>query len=57
MGDGPDGQIWDGRSGLTARLMYGYILSNRNVLTAAETSFALIARLVPQDVCFLQVSS
>ena len=42
--------------GLTARLMYGYILSNTNVLTAAETSFVLIAGLIPQDVCFLQVS-
>jgi hypothetical protein len=42
--------------GLTARLMYGYILSNTNVLTAAETSFVLIAGLIPQDVCSLQVS-
>lgn len=36
--------------GLTARLMYGYILSNTSVLTAAETSFVLIAGLIPQDV-------
>jgi hypothetical protein len=42
--------------GLTARLMYGYILSNTNVLTAAETSFVLIAGLIPQDVWFLKVS-
>lgn len=42
--------------GLTARLMYGYILSNTSVLTAAESSFVLIAGLIPQDVswsCFL----
>jgi hypothetical protein len=37
--------------GLTARLMYGYILSNTSVLTAAESSFVLIAGLIPQDVC------
>lgn len=36
--------------GLTARLMYGYLLSNTNVLTQAETSFVLIAGLIPQDV-------
>jgi len=36
--------------GLTARLMYGYILSNTNVLSPAETSFVLIAGLIPQDV-------
>jgi hypothetical protein len=46
--------------GLTARLMYGYILSNTNVLTAAETSFVLVAGLIAglilQEVCFLQVS-
>jgi len=36
--------------GITARLMYGYILSNTNVLTAAETSYVLIAGLIPQDV-------
>jgi hypothetical protein len=39
--------------GLTARLMYGYILSNTSVLTAAESSFVLIAGLVPQDVSFV----
>jgi hypothetical protein len=43
--------------GLIAKLMYGYILSNTSVLTVAETSFVLIAGLVPQDVCFLQVST
>ena len=36
--------------GLTARLVYGYLLSNENVLTHAETSYVLIAGLVPQDV-------
>lgn len=36
--------------GLTARLMYGYILSNTNVLSAAESSFVLLAGLIPQDV-------
>jgi hypothetical protein len=36
--------------GLTARLMYGYILSNTNVLTSAESSYVLIAGLIPQDV-------
>lgn len=39
--------------GLMARLLYGYILSNTNVLTAAETSFVMIAGLIPQDVSFL----
>jgi len=36
--------------GLTAKLMYGYLLSNTAVLTPAETSFVLIAGLIPQDV-------
>lgn len=36
--------------GLMARLMYGYILSNTTVLTEAESSFVLIAGLIPQDV-------
>ncbi|KAL9640911.1 MAG: hypothetical protein Q9204_000504 [Flavoplaca sp. TL-2023a] len=36
--------------GITARLMYGYILSNTSVLTALETSFVLLAGLIPQDV-------
>ena len=36
--------------GLTARLVYGYLLSNTNVLSHAETSFVLIAGLIPQDV-------
>ena len=36
--------------GITARLMYGYILSNTNVLTPAESSYVLIAGLIPQDV-------
>ena len=36
--------------GIMARLMYGYILSNTNVLTAAESSYVLLAGLIPQDV-------
>ncbi|KAG7417804.1 Uncharacterized protein Forpe1208_v004067 [Fusarium oxysporum f. sp. rapae] len=36
--------------GLLARLTYGYVLSNTDVLTQAETSFVLIASLIPQDV-------
>jgi len=36
--------------GLTARLMYGYILSNTQVLSPAESSFVLLAGLIPQDV-------
>ncbi|KAK8058711.1 hypothetical protein PG994_009159 [Apiospora phragmitis] len=36
--------------GLTARLVYGYLLSNTRVLSANETSFVLIAGLIPQDV-------
>ncbi|KAL8921715.1 MAG: hypothetical protein Q9208_005645 [Pyrenodesmia sp. 3 TL-2023] len=36
--------------GITARLMYGYVLSNSSVLTPAESSFVLIAGLIPQDV-------
>ena len=36
--------------GLTARLIYGHLISNTSVLTAVETSFVLIAGLIPQDV-------
>ena len=36
--------------GITAKIMYGHILSNTNVLTASETSFVLVAGLIPQDV-------
>lgn len=36
--------------GLTARLLYSYILSNTNILSAAESSFVLIAGIIPQDV-------
>jgi hypothetical protein len=39
--------------GITARLMYGYILSNTSVLSAAESSFVLLAGLIPQDVSVL----
>lgn len=36
--------------GLLAKLTYGYVLSNTDVLTPVETSFVLIASLIPQDV-------
>lgn len=36
--------------GLTARLLYGHILSNTNVLSAVESSHVLVAGLIPQDV-------
>lgn len=36
--------------GLIGRLTYGYVLSNVNVLNQQETSFVLIAALIPQDV-------
>ncbi|KAH7152963.1 AhpD-like protein [Dactylonectria macrodidyma] len=36
--------------GLMARLVYGYILSDTDVLTPVETSYVLIASLIPQDV-------
>ena len=36
--------------GLMARLMYGYVLSNTSVLDPAETSFVMIAGLIPMDV-------
>ena len=36
--------------GLVARLMYGYILSNTRILSASETSYVLLAGLIPQDV-------
>lgn len=43
--------------GLMARLVYGYILSNTDVLTPAETSFVLIASLIPQDVSDSRLST
>ncbi|KAI0168120.1 AhpD-like protein [Pestalotiopsis sp. NC0098] len=36
--------------GLLARLEYGHVLSNTRVLSPTETSFVLIAGLIPQDV-------
>ena len=36
--------------GMLARLMYGYVLSNTSVLSAVETSYVLLAGLIPQDV-------
>lgn len=38
--------------GLLARLIYSYVLSNTQVLSAVETSYVLIAGLIPQDVSF-----
>ncbi|KAE8448138.1 hypothetical protein EG329_009742 [Mollisiaceae sp. DMI_Dod_QoI] len=35
---------------LIAKLMYGFILSNTTLLDQAETSYVLIAALIPQDV-------
>lgn len=42
--------------GLVAQLMYGYILSNTTLLSAAESSFVMIAGLIPQDVGRLHLS-
>lgn len=36
--------------GLAVRLTYGYVLSTTAILSEAETSFVMIAGLVPQDV-------
>lgn len=36
--------------GITARLLYGYVLSNTSVLNAVESSYVLLAGLIPQDV-------
>ncbi|KAH9210855.1 AhpD-like protein [Leptodontidium sp. 2 PMI_412] len=36
--------------GLIARLMYAHILSNTSILNGVETSYVLIAALIPQDV-------
>jgi hypothetical protein len=41
--------------GLVARLMYSHILSNASVLDAADTSFVMIAALVPQDVSLMSL--
>lgn len=38
--------------GLAVRLTYGYVLSTTAVLDEAETSFVMIAGLIPQDVSF-----
>jgi hypothetical protein len=36
--------------GITARLIYGHIVSNTSILSPVETTYVLIAGLVPQDV-------
>lgn len=41
--------------GVTARLVYGHVLSNTTILSPTETSFVLIAGLIPQDVSVLQL--
>ena len=33
-------------------VVYGHVLSNESILNAVETSFVLIAALIPQDVRF-----
>lgn len=38
--------------GLAVRLAYGYVLSTTAILSEAETSFVMIAGLVPQDVSY-----
>ncbi|KAH8200293.1 hypothetical protein TruAng_005566 [Truncatella angustata] len=41
--------------GLTARLVYGHVLSNISILSPIETSFVMIAGLIPQDVSPFQL--
>lgn len=36
--------------GLAVRLTYGYVLSTTTILSVAETSYVMIAGLIPQDV-------
>jgi hypothetical protein len=36
--------------GLATRLAYGHIISNTTILSPVETSFVMIAGLIPQDV-------
>ena len=36
--------------GITARLIYGHLISNMRILSAVETSYVLIAGLISQDV-------
>lgn len=38
--------------GLAVRLTYAYVLSPTAVLSEAETSFVMIAGLIPQDVSY-----
>lgn len=42
--------------GLVARLTYGYVLSNTSVLSPVETSYVMMAGLIPQDVSNLRTS-
>lgn len=41
--------------GLAVRLTYGYVLSTTAILSEAETSFVMIAGLIPQDVSFVHL--
>ena len=43
--------------GIVARTQYGYILSNTCVLSASESSFVIMAGLIPQDVSQIYVYS
>lgn len=36
--------------GLISRLVYGHIVSNTKILSAVESSYVLLAGLIPQDV-------
>lgn len=42
--------------GLAVRVTYGYVLSTTAILSEAETSFVMIAGLIPQDVRHLSHS-
>lgn len=42
---------------LIAKLMYGFVLSNTTLLSQADTSYVLIAALIPQDVRYLTHSN
>lgn len=39
--------------GLAVRVAYGYVLSTTAILSEVETSFVMIAGLIPQDVSLL----
>ena len=39
--------------GAVAKLLYGHIVSNTTILSPVETSYVLIAALIPQDVSMI----